>query len=565
MRRSPSRSPPRRQRGLALLVLLALFAMAAAYMLVSSLNKSSVALSQARADKNRDVLQQAKAALIAWSAAQVLQSNVPGALPCPDINNDGVAEPTCSSSQRLGRLPYLTLGIDDLRDASGERLWYAMSGNFRSSSTINSDKQGTLTISGLAPASNAVAVVLAPGMAVMLPSTGLLQNRSPSGTSCNSSGQACNTASNYLEDINGDTNTTDYITATENLTNPSILPYPFNDQLLVITQQDLLSAIEPLVAARIKRDIVAQYIYNNDPTLTDSGNVWSDNSSQRDRSRYYDAWGGFPFAAPFINPGSSSFTGQAGTYEGLLPMVGSLSYTWSSGTIAKAGGGGSPSCFPANGGSDLICSITYGAFSAPTIHMTGTVPNVGLSFVQLPQLVDVSISSGSLSARTLTGSLNSAGAGIVILDATLPFNGSFSNKTVSIDINNSSLLTSPLISTGDAFAGWFNSKQWYKQTYYAVSPGYTGGNTNCNVTNPCLSVYNLPAPYANPTTNTEAILIFAGSSLSGATRPNGTLSDYLEGQNASTGDYSFEHSLGKTTTVAGAPAAINDRVIVIAP
>src|SRR5258708_29066232 len=44
----------------------------------------------------------------------------------------------------IGRIPWKTLGIDDLRDASGERLWYALAHNFRKLSgttVINSDTQ----------------------------------------------------------------------------------------------------------------------------------------------------------------------------------------------------------------------------------------------------------------------------------------------------------------------------------------------------------------------------------------------------------------------------------------
>ncbi len=574
---------PARQRGLAMLVLLALFAVAAAYMLVSSLNKSSVALSLARADKNRDVMQQAKAALIAWSASETLQGGAasfrPGRLPCPDRNNDGFAESSCGSSNRLGRLPYKTLGIDDLRDASGERLWYAMSGNFRSSvSVINSDTQGQLSISGLAPATKVVAVVLAPGMRLGT------QNRSPDEVTCtanNDSTQPCNTAINYLEDINGDTNTSDYVTAAENLTNPSILPYPFNDQLLTITQQDLFSVVEPVVAARIQRDIVAQYIYNSDPTLTDSTKQWSDDITQRNKSRYFDAWGAFPFASPFDDPSNSNFDGQTGTYEGLLPVVdsntllGSANYEWTPGwgSVVRTGGPGSISSFNcgATTTTSLTCTITSsGVASQPRFRMSGTVPGVGFGFAQLSRLSDVTSipTSTPISARSLSGRLNSAGDGIVMLDATMPW--SVIGTTVTVTISNANLIDSPLINPFDGIAGWFTTNRWHWLTYYAVSPGYApGGAGSCNpsASPMCLSVANLP-PNANPTTNTRAIVILAGRSLNGSSRPSSAITDYLEAQNAITaqnivtGNYTFETGLGK---VSGNGVAINDRVIVIAP
>jgi hypothetical protein len=560
-----------RQRGLALLVLLALFAMAAAYMLVSSLNQGSVALSLAKSDRNRAAMQEAKAALIAWAASETLQGAnfQPGRLPCPDRDNNGKADSTCTTvASRLGRLPYKTLGIGELRDASGELLWYAVSDNFRTGANIiNSDTQGTLSISGLAPASNVIAVVLAPGTRLGD------QDRSPGEATCNTKTQPCNTAANYLEDINGDANVDDYVAKIENLTGPVVASL-FNDQLLAITHQDLFSIVEPMVAGWIGNDIVGQYIYNGDTSLTDSSKQWSDDSSQRNKSRYFDAWGGFPFAAPFANPGTSSFTGQATPtpiYEGLLPVVDTLSYQWSSGNVVQTGGSGSISSFDCAPtiATKLRCSITSsGSNSAPKFRMSGTVNNVGRSFVQLPRLSDVStIPPGSISGtRSLSGSLTSAGAGIVMFDATMPF--SSGGTTITVIIKNDNLITSPLISPTDPFAGWFTTNEWHKFTYYAVSPGYApGGGGACSTTSSpkCLTVNNLAT---TPNNDKRAILILAGPSLNGNARPSSVVTDYLEGKNAITaqdivtGNYTFQTVLG---TVSSTGVAINDRVIVVAP
>ena len=49
----------------------------------------------------------------------------------------------------IGRLPWKTFGLPDLRDGSGERLWYALSPNFRdnpSVSPLNSDTRGSITV-----------------------------------------------------------------------------------------------------------------------------------------------------------------------------------------------------------------------------------------------------------------------------------------------------------------------------------------------------------------------------------------------------------------------------------
>jgi hypothetical protein len=131
---------------------------------------------------------------------------------------------------------------------------------------------------------------------------------------------------------------------------------------------------------------------------------------------------------------------------------------------------------------------------------------------------------------------------------------------VTLTIKNDNLITSPVISTADAFAGWFNNDEWYKQVFYAVSPGFApGGAGSCTAGGTCLTVNNLAT---TPTNDKRAILFLAGRSLTGAARPNATLGNYLESQNASPGDNVFEHGL---RTISTTGAAINDKVIVVAP
>lgn len=80
-------------------------------------------------------LAQAREALLAFAADRPIDAEVgPGYLPCPDEDDDGWAEAVCGSlsgqlgqAERLGRLPWKTLGLPDLRDGHGERLWYAVS------------------------------------------------------------------------------------------------------------------------------------------------------------------------------------------------------------------------------------------------------------------------------------------------------------------------------------------------------------------------------------------------------------------------------------------------------
>lgn len=73
----------------------------------------------------------------------------PGDLPCPDRNNDGIAETSCSNTSRMGRLPWKTLGVGDVRDGSGERLWYAVSERYKNNPRLrplNLDTAGTWSV-----------------------------------------------------------------------------------------------------------------------------------------------------------------------------------------------------------------------------------------------------------------------------------------------------------------------------------------------------------------------------------------------------------------------------------
>ena len=93
----------------------------------------------ARGRVTESALAEAREALLAYAADRPINAVVgPGYLPCPDVDDDGWAEPTCGSlsgdtgqEERLGRLPWKTLGVPDLRDGAGERLWYAVSAKYK--------------------------------------------------------------------------------------------------------------------------------------------------------------------------------------------------------------------------------------------------------------------------------------------------------------------------------------------------------------------------------------------------------------------------------------------------
>lgn len=124
------------QFGVALLIAVIGLVLAASLMLAVQATAFS---SARRGEVSERALAQAREALLAYASDRPITAVVgPGFLPCPDLDDDGWAESTCGSlagdrgqEDRLGRLPWKTLGLADLRDGDGERLWYAVSTRYK--------------------------------------------------------------------------------------------------------------------------------------------------------------------------------------------------------------------------------------------------------------------------------------------------------------------------------------------------------------------------------------------------------------------------------------------------
>jgi type II secretory pathway pseudopilin PulG len=197
-----------------------------------------------------EALAQAKQALIAWSVTQgdVGADNFhrPGTLPCPDKNffggaNSGNASGSCSTDggTSIGRLPWRSLGVERLRDAYGETLWYAVSDNFRnpnlSKAAINSDAEGALLLYAADGSTlttptgeELAAIVLAPGP----PLPGQDRAALP------------DAASSYLDAFNGKNNANaagPFIMGPAKDSNGHLVT---NDFVVGITARELVSALE---------------------------------------------------------------------------------------------------------------------------------------------------------------------------------------------------------------------------------------------------------------------------------------------------------------------------------
>ena len=141
------RKAPKSQSGFALLMFLLAMMTAGGFLLI---NFSQGMLESAEVNKfehNKQVLEEAKRALLLSAYNYPVTDGLgPGRLPCADTDNDGTAN--CGST--FGRLPWNqpNLNFYDIRDADGERLWYAVSSSFRpQAAVINSGTPGTVYLS----------------------------------------------------------------------------------------------------------------------------------------------------------------------------------------------------------------------------------------------------------------------------------------------------------------------------------------------------------------------------------------------------------------------------------
>ena len=315
--------PRQRQRGVALLLLVAMLAMGSTWYLLSRVHELSANRTAADRAYNARVLSQARQALIGYVAAQANKGggnpeNNPGRLPCPEAagyfdstTQDGTSAGSCTLP-KVGRFPWRTIGTDKLVDAAGEPLWYVVGANWAytgSNTVINSNTTGQLTVDSVA--NDSVALIIAPGPAITVTAstncTAYVQTRPTSGNP---------DLRNYLE--------------CENATNPADNTFvtsgpsgSFNDQLVKVTAADLLPGIEAGVAHRFQRDIASQI-----KTAYSSG-LWA-------------ATPALPFAVSFSDPTASpgnKFQGAAVVSTGTVAVTnGSTTATLSSApTVSYAG------------------------------------------------------------------------------------------------------------------------------------------------------------------------------------------------------------------------------------
>ena len=112
----------------------------------------------------------------------------------------------------------------------------------------------------------------------------------------------------------------------------------------------------------------------------------------------------------------------------------------------------------------------------------------------------------------------------------------------------------PLVDESDTTYKWFLRNKWHQVSYYAVAPGILpSGARSCTTAVDCLQV-----DYHANLGKQRGLIVISGRSLTGLPRPNGTLSDWLEGANA---DGTSPFTLRDPSLVM--KRSFNDRIAVI--
>lgn len=243
MKRQPSLNGG--QCGAALLVFMLLLTMSVAAFLLTGISQFSRQL--ASPFHNSAVLAEAKTALIAYARLSDPDlSSQTGLnyryLPCPDQDGDGLAESPCGSSSAEGWLPWMSLGLPPLRDASGSCLRYAVSAAYKLGASgpplITALPGGDFSLNNIDGVISAgvVAVLFAPGENVEGQSRGFTLNTA---TKCGSTVILSdkNLAVNYLDTLAGIDNAImpNFITAPKMLNTTT----SFNDNLTTIFSSEL--------------------------------------------------------------------------------------------------------------------------------------------------------------------------------------------------------------------------------------------------------------------------------------------------------------------------------------
>lgn len=551
------RKPQARQSGAALIMFLVTVLLGFAWFVYNALEGTGNRPAE-REQATAQALESAKRALLAWVAKNAADSAeaTPGRLPCPEVRsqaspgnaNEGVAGPFAGiACDAVGRLPWRTLGVDQIRDGSGQPLWLAVPldtwarRNVGDALTINPASANQIGYDGVANA--VVAVIIAPGDALNTnPEAG---TPAPGCSRVNQlvangrySAVAWGGGNPFVPANFAPVNFMECGNAGGSYTTIGTAPWS-NDRTISITAREVIEAIAGPVADRLQREVA--------PALND----WRSTQSLANWGRAY-----LPYASSFTLPASNDLVGNGTTTEGLLPAASSTASaatSWTGGTVTALGG----IVFGTNcvqTGTEMQCTYSGVIFSLLGgllgARVTATAPDIARTFRAPITAANVSVAPAGATVSNFSLSLSQATG-----DATISFDVSRNilgftivNTTVRFpNVPDAALLSDPRMA-------WFLNNDWTRYTYYAFSPAVSvnpGGNT-CPVAGgaQCLTVNGLDASTGLANDKTFALAL-TGPALATQTQPSASPTDYLE-----------SHTVGTSLfTAAPVSSTYNDRLV----
>ena len=290
-------------------------------------------------------------------------------------------------------------------------------------------------------------------------------------------------------------------------------------------------------------------------------------------------------SAPYPESTASSAY-QIFAAEGLLPVTSICSspdprcdpsfVSWQGGTITRISGGDlqSYTCSAAAGPPSVLnCTVRYSTNLFPyepwiRIRLDATARNVGMALRQVNTAVSI---AGATSETVSAATMNSDGSATVQFDTRVEaYSGGsllgvlgslvcsilgiptcFEN-TIAVPI--AAFADHPIVEPGNVTHDWFFRNNWHQTAYYAAAPNVTpSGPRLCVTGSTCLGV----AFHADDGKH-RGVVLLSGRSLAGAARPNGTLSDWLEGPNSDGGS-----PFAVRSPSAFINRTFNDRLVVI--
>lgn len=580
-----SSSLPGRQTGVVLLSLMLVVLAAASYILLKGLNEGARKTVGYDQGSTHAVLKEAKAALIGYAVSYPDKrdgAKGPGRLPCPDYEYQGASDPvgsadSCSlgAGTETGLFPFHTLDSNEMFDASGARLWYAVSDNHRSNAggVVNSDTPGAFSVDA---DTDVVAIIIAPGAALGA------QVRDTSSI------LAQYEIANYLELENASTG--------DNLFT-KIRSADINDQVMTITRGELMSVVENRVLSTVANALDR---YFQDPDNDDIANVDPDCPAAQPQCD-----NGYPWLSPFSNPATSDFQASVGVREGHIPVVVNgrpfatrLNFDWDipvDGTYANTStfdpsnqcarkalcdvGGGVMTQLPIGDGGAICTWAGVRSLNCSTVEIIDLGGGDRLEreyifeFTGIPMTID---SADAVTTRNLDYIINNGELpdSVTLAKITLNDNkllaggGSLASGSASLTLARGDAVTllalrdisfdlevdadnkiypAPPIDEDSTSPGelpeWFFEDEWHQLTLVSYAQAEQPGDlaANCSLTANCLEIsWQRRGSLPNETlTDVRGAVIVAGRELA-STRPNGNPGSYFEGENATFGDNKFD-------------------------